>query len=104
MTRYAYFVECPRTIEDLLQPHLAEHELPYEIIKTVRLAWIDYVNFITDMLADRQFLVENAKLCSKDGETIRCILVKPCRGGDDGILVVPENAWVGLAAVAKETR
>lgn len=102
MTGYAYFVECPRSIEDLLQPHPVESELPYEIVKTVRLAWIDYENFITDMLADRQFLEDNAILCSRDGDTLRCILVKPRSGRDDGVLVVPEDAWVDVAAKVKK--
>ena len=99
MNGYAYFVESPRTIEDLLQPHPIEYERPFEIVDTIRLKWIDYENFVTDMLADRQFLEDSAKLCSKDGNAIRCILVEP-HSGRDGVLVVPEDAWVVLAAVA----
>lgn len=101
MNGYAYFVECPRTIDDLLQPHPVELEMPYEIVKMVSLSWIDYENFITDMIADRQFLEDKANLCSKDGDVIRCILIKPHRG-NRGVLVVPEDAWVDLAAVTPE--
>ena len=57
-TGFAYFVESPRIIEDLLAPHPIEQEIQYEIVKTVKLAKIDYENFITDMIADRQFIEE----------------------------------------------
>ena len=67
-------------------------------MKEILLSGIDYTNFITDMLADRQFLEENAALCSKDTEVVRCLLIKHRRTGE-GILVVPDGAWVDLAAV-----
>ena len=50
---YAYFVERPRRLEDLLRPHLIERERPYSIVTAVQLPKIDYENFVTDMLADR---------------------------------------------------
>ena len=96
-TGYAYFVESPRIIEDLKAPHPIERELWYEIVKTVKLAKIDYENFITDMIADRQFIEDNASLCSQ-GEPWRCILVQQ-HGRLDGVLVMPEdNCYVGWAA------
>ena len=70
MTGYAYFVENPRTIDDLSRPHPIESEKPYEIVKVINLAGIDYENFITDMVADRQFLEDNDALCSKDDSVI----------------------------------
>ena len=95
-TGWAYFVEGPRTIEDLRVPHLVERERPFEIAKTVKLARIDYENFVTDMLADRQFTEDNADLCGQ-GETWRCILVQQ-RGCADGVLVLPfETSYVGWA-------
>lgn len=95
-TGYAYFVEAPRIIEDLKVPYPLERELRYEIVKTVKLARIDYENFITDMIADRQFIEDNAALCSR-GETWRCILVQQ-RGRTDGVLVVPaDGRYVGWA-------
>ena len=97
MSGYAYFVVRPRTIDDLRRPHPLEKEQPYEVVKVINLARIDYTNFITDMLADRQFLEDNASLCGKE-EVIRCLLVKH-RKTDDGILVVPDEAWVDIAAV-----
>ncbi len=93
----AFFVKAPHRIEDLRTPHLVEDERAYEVAKQVRLAKIDYENFITDMIADRQFIEDNANLCSKD-ETWRCILVQQ-RGQTDGVLVMPEDGcFVGWAA------
>lgn len=96
-TGSAYFVEGPRIIEDLLAPHPIEQETQYEIVKTVKLAKIDYENFITDMIADRQFIEENAALCAQGG-VWRCLLVQQ-RGRTDGVLVVPDDGcYVGWAA------
>ena len=98
---YAYFVESPRTINDLMQPHPIEQEQVYEIVKTIKLSKIDYENFITDIVADRQFIEDNANLCSKD-EAWRCILVQQ-RGQTDGVLVIPEDScYVGWAAYYSE--
>ena len=96
-TGFAYFVESPRIIEDLLAPHPIEQEIQYEIVKTVKLAKIDYENFITDMIADRLFIEENAALCAQGG-VWRCLLVQQ-RGRTDGVLVVPvDGCYVGWAA------
>ena len=96
-TGTAFFVKAPRRIEDLLSPHPVEEERAYKVVKQVKLAKIDYENFITDMVADRQFIEDNAALCSKD-ETWRCILIQQ-RGRTDGVLVMPEDGcFVGWAA------
>ena len=96
-TGYAFFVESPRIIEDLLAPRPIEQETQYEIVKTVKLAKTDYENFITDMIADRQFIEENAALCAQGGAW-RCLLVQQ-RGRTDGVLVVPvDGCYVGWAA------
>ena len=95
---FAYFAEGPRTISDLRMPHTKEQELPYEIVNQVELAAIDFENFITDMKADRQFIEDNAPLCSC-GETWKCILVRK-RGGAGGILVMPKaDRFVGWATI-----
>ena len=83
----AYFVEYPRTIKDLIGPHLIDLERQYEIAKVVKLAKIDYENFTADMIADRQFIEDHATLCEA-GEIWRCILVQQ-RGRADGVLVLP---------------
>ena len=93
----ADFVYSPRTAEELLRPHDLNGEKPYQIIQTVSLSAMSYENFITDMLADRQFLEDNADLCS-EGEVWRCILVKQ-RGQLGGILVVPDGCYVKYAAI-----
>lgn len=96
-TGYAYFVESPRIVEDLMAPHPIEREQRYEIVKAVKLTKIDYENFITDMIADRQFIEENAALCAQGG-VWRCLLVQQ-RGRTDGVLVVPDDGcYVGWAA------
>lgn len=98
---YAYFVKRPRRIDDLRVPHLLSSERAYEVVKLVTLADIDYVNFITDMLADRQFIEDNCELCAF-GEPCKCILVK-ARDQKGGVLVIAENdCYVGWAAVLPE--
>ena len=97
MHGYVYFVERPRRIEDLMVPHLIEQERPYRIVTEIQLPAIDYENFITDMLADRQFIEDHVRRCKKD-EVWSCLLVRR-RGQPNGILVMPEDGcFVGWAA------
>lgn len=100
MDGYACFVTRPRTIQDLQLLDSVEDDQPYEIVKTVRLSWIDYENFITDMLADRQFLQEYAHLCHKSKSVIKCLHVK-YQKANKGILVVPDGAYVKEAALVR---
>lgn len=94
---YAFFVRHPRTIADLMQPHLLKQERPYQIVKPVILGKLDYENFTTDMLADRQFIEAAASLCSRS-EMWRCLLIRQ-RSQSNGVLVLPENGChVGWAA------
>ena len=96
-TGYAFFVMAPRVIEDLKIPHPIERERSFEVAKRIRLGAIDYENFITDMVADRQFIEDNAALCTK-GKVWKCLLVQK-RGCHDGILVMPQDGcYVGYAA------
>ena len=96
--RYAYFVDKPRTIDDLMQPHRVEAEHPFHIVKTIQLSGIDYANFITNMLADRSYIEENYHLCSSLGSVIQCLLIKQ-KGKKGGILVVPIRSGVASAAL-----
>ena len=96
-TGFAVFSERPRRVEELTHPRSPEAKREYEVVKTIRLAKIDYENFIADMAADRQFLEDNAALCSGSGPVIRCLRVT-CRGADGSVLVVPDKAWVDIAA------
>ncbi len=84
----AYFVKYPRTYEDLLKLHLKNHEQSYEITCTATLGPIDYENFIFGMDADRQYIEDNAALCS-DGPVKKCLLVKQ-KTASEGILVIPD--------------
>ena len=91
------FIRHPRTISDLMQPSLHKHEWEYQIVKTIELGKMDFENFITDMLADRQFIEDSAALCSQ-GEVWKCLLIRQ-RGCREGVLVMPENrCFVGWAA------
>ena len=99
---FAYFVKRPRTADDLMRPHLLEQEQEYEVVKTIALPAIDYENFITDMLADRAFLEENSDLCSKDIPLL-CLLITR-RGCENGVLVVPNGAYVNMAAAILRDR
>ncbi len=93
----ACFIRHPRAIGDLMQPHLHKHEREYRIVKTIELGKMDYENFITDMLADRHFIEDNAGLCSRGG-VWQCLLIRQ-RECSDGVLVMPENGcFVGWAA------
>ncbi len=96
----AYFVRSPRTIRELLKPHLLNLEKEYVIQDEIVLSHIAYENFSLDMLVDRSFL-ENAASCGDDG-VMSCLFVHE-RNHQDGILVVPEmNAFVKWAAYIKD--
>ena len=100
-TGFAVFSERPHRVEELTHPRSPEAKRAYEVVKTIRLAKIDYENFIADMAADRQFLEDNAALCSGSGPVIRCLRVA-CRGAEESLLVVPDKAWVDIAALEPE--
>ena len=100
-TGFAYFVEWPRRLEDLIIPHLAEEERPYRVAAEIRLSAMDYENFVTDLLADRQFLSDHGSRCRR-GEVWSCLLVRR-RGKEDGVLVMPKDGcFVGWAAYCFE--
>ena len=100
-TGYAHFVRKPRILADLRRPHPVEMERPFEVVKKIRLGAMDYENFVTDMVADRQFIEDYAELCSI-GEVWKCLLVQK-RGAHDGVLVMPEyECYVGYAAYFRE--
>lgn len=93
----AYFVQHPRLVNDLIVLHDVAEEMPYEIVKEIRLQAIDFENFLTDMTVDRQYIEDAAALCS-DGEIKKCLLIRG-RDPEYGILVLPEaKCYVGWAA------
>lgn len=93
----ASFVKRPRVFEDLIAPGIPKRSEAYKVVKTIILDPIDYENFITDMLADRQFIEDSAPLCSQKDIWL-CLLVRR-RGTHIGVLVMPEReCYVGYAA------
>lgn len=101
MRGQACFVEHPRRLKDLRAPHPIEDERPYCVVARVRLAKIDYENFLCDLLADRQFLEDHGETC-KTGTVWGCLLVQQ-RGRTDGVLVIPERRrFVAWAAYVPE--
>lgn len=97
----AYFLKRPRVIADLQKPHLVEEERTYEVVKEILLKPMDYENFITDMVADRQFIEAYADLCS-EAAPMKCLLIRR-RDRGDGVLVVPgSKAYVKWAAYCTE--
>lgn len=99
-TERAYFVDFPRRMEDLRVLHDTNAEQDYEIVATAKLRTMDYENFITDMVADRQFIEDYHELCGV-GKVWKCLLVQQ-RGKKDGVLIVPtDRCYVKYAAYYK---
>ena len=96
----AFFVDFPRTVSDLMKPHRVESETPFEVVKTISLSALSYENFCTDMLVDRQFLEDNAQLCSKT-VTWKCLFIHKY-GARDGVLVIPDGCYIEWAAYLSE--
>lgn len=93
----ASFVKRPRVFENLIAPGIPKRSEAYRVAKTIILDSVDYENFITDMLADRQFIDDFAPLCSRKDIWL-CLLVRR-RGAHIGVLVMPERGcYVGYAA------
>lgn len=88
MKERAYFVFRPRTVADLGTKNQEGKWQEYRIVKTICLNRIDYENFITDMLADRLFIEDNAALCIEPGD---CLLVFG-KQQEEELLIIP---WHG---------
>lgn len=94
----AYFAIHPRKIEDCAAVHDLSEETTYTITAKVVLTAMDYENFVSDMLVERQFLEDNASACGRDGDAVRCILVQT-KWSKDGVLVLADkDGFVVLAA------
>lgn len=100
LTGTAFFVDFPHTISDLIKPHRIESETPFVVVKTISLGAISYDNFCYDMLVYRQFLEDNAHLCSKE-KPWKCLFVHKF-GARDGVLVIPDGSYVEWAAYLSE--
>ena len=101
MEQKAFFIRHPRISDELITTNPNGQWLSFQIVKMITLSKTDYTNFVTDMLADRQFIEDWFHLCqSSSKQTLKCILVQ-CKG-QQSILVVPENCFVGWAALLPE--
>lgn len=96
MREKAWFVFEPRRVDDLVFGVCEGKWMEYEIVKTIRLSKIDYENFTTDLLADREFIEENISLCQNKGE---CLFVTGL-GQEQGVLIIPwQSSFVRYAAL-----
>lgn len=96
----AFFVKYPRRLEQLQRPFPLEQAREYRVSARVLLNAVDYGNFISDMLVERDYLEQALPQCGQEPEE-GCVLVS-WPGGKEGILVVPERggfvryaAWLG---------
>ncbi|GEM_PF-1910812 len=94
--RTAIFVHRPRRIEELTDSGDAGKRKAYQVIRTVELTVIDFENFITDLLVEREFLTG----CGQGtvGSVLPCVLVQ-CRRFPFGVLTAARDGWVEWAAV-----
>lgn len=87
--KFAFFVEHPHKIDELIKPHDICNEKQFEVVKLIVLSHMDYENFVTDMLVQRDYLEKNAALCGGGGEYVRCLFVT-ASSCEIGVLVVPD--------------
>ena len=78
MKEKAYFVFRPRTAADLSPKNPDGKWREYRIVKTICLYRIDFENFATDLLADRQFIEDKPgsarTSCKPTGSSSRTVL------------------------------
>jgi hypothetical protein len=86
----AFFIFSPRNADEFRRPFPLDSIQPYRIIETITLNGMDYENFATDMLVEREYLEPFEGLCCT-GAVYECVLV--CRQGNNrtGILVIPDS-------------
>ena len=101
MKEKAWFVFRPRTTADLTLKNPAGKWLGYRIVKTICLDAIDYRNFATDLLADRQFIEDHFALCVEPGD---CLLITG-KHWEAALLVIPwHGCFVRYAALRPSAR
>ena len=101
MKEKAYFVFRPKTAADLNLKNPTGKWLEYRIVKTICLNGIDYENFVTDLLADRQFIEDYSTLCVEPGD---CLLIMGKRM-EPNLLIIPwKKCFVRFAALRPAVR
>ena len=86
----AFFVFSPRCADDFNQPFPLDRIQPYRIIGRIALNGMNYENFATDMLVEREYLEPFEELCST-GAVYECVLVIRQGNKRTGILVIPDS-------------
>ena len=99
MKEKAYFIFRPRTTADLTLKNPAGKWMEYRIMKTICLDAIDYKNFATDLLVDRQFIEDHFALCS---EPCDCLLITG-KHREVELLVIPWHGCFVRYAVLRPT-
>ena len=98
----AFFVFSPRKEDELNQPFPLEQMQPYRIIGRITLNGMDYENFVTDMLVEREYLEPFEELCHT-GAVYECVLVCQQWYEKQGILVIPDSGgYIKCAAYYEE--
>lgn len=101
MKASALFFFEPRRIEDLVPSNPNGKWMQYRIVKTISLSKIEFENFTTDLLADRQFIEDNIVLCHEKED---CFLVTD-RQRSTKLLVIPwHGCFVHYAALYNPIR
>jgi len=101
-TKQAFFINKPRVLTDLMSPHFLDDEKEYEILKRIELHPIDYENFVTDFLVERDYIEDAANLDDKKNDVFKCLLISKT-GNTDGVLVIPQkNGFIERAAYLSE--
>jgi len=89
----AYFLRDARRIDELekLREEKVRQRISakqYIVEKVIELSKIDFENFSTDLLAERQFITDNLNLMFVDDDkTWHCLYVVQIGSGNSGILV-----------------
>ena len=96
MKERAFFVFRPRTVSDLSIRTADGKWREYRIVKTVRLSRIEYENFTTDLLADRQFIEDSAPLCTAPGD---CLLITGKQQQQELLIIPWQGCFVRHAAL-----
>lgn len=105
-TRQAFFINKPRAITDLMSPHFLDDEEEFFISQRIELRPIDYENFITDFLVERDYIEsaaylddeQNDKRFEEQNYVPKCLLISKT-GNSDGVLVIPnKNGYIKRAA------
>jgi hypothetical protein len=96
MNGKAWFVFEPRRVDDLSIENRSGKWMEYEVVKTICLSKIDYENFSTDLLADRQFIEDSISLCRKKED---CLLVTGPTLTEEMLIIPWNGCYVRYAAL-----